>query len=1299
MKRLFIILSLAAMLAPGAFATTRPEITNNIVFDNAAPQFTIEQGQWNSPRLTFYTFSSEGTVYDPTGMTATYYWSTNEYAGEISSMLSIAGSVSTNRVYFDVSTNDFGYLTDRGYAVIYLKDDAVPLKNSFARGWQVLLPSPEIGGGNAPLPSTPTDWALIGPHSNVGTHFPLQPGSNVVYRSVGSNGWYYVDVPAATLKTIIGGSNITVTGGASASVTTVALDNASSAILNTVSSRSNTWDTISDRSNAWDTAVDDSTNAGALAVGITPAARYAPCSNLWYVAKCGSDANSGRSIYAPKLTIQNAHDSGIGQGSRTILVSPGTYGAVTNFANGENVALIGSAAKNTTITSLDIATNHQGATVRHFSFLAAVTVGNQFYLQEGTPTTYEVLLQDVAFIELNLTSFTDSPFKVWGGSLEMKDCTFIALDADFTGMGTGTGDWMSISNSPEVHMHDTEFRITDMVNTNISVNMIHVWSASAFRNKGTTMDITWSGSMDGEVRALLVETNSSSEMLVQGAEIHIIGDDDTVGEAEGIVGRGNAHVRAEDCIVNITGFLKRYSYETYDNATMDVNGASDVASIVAEGVAGSIDYSGSPEDNLFQFGSARFGHDGDVRTEWPLPSDISGHNGIAYVALGQASEIVSGEAVIYNNMITANDGASMPLTDSDSAYMNMTMTITNWSTVDNDGENAAGTLFPQKAVRGNIKNNSNGSTGQVIFTGAVVGETYVLEILGSAAHGGKPCDDMTYWMDNSNTQTVSVIDNTSTLAYITNTATSSTMTLYCQEANGDDPYLNAFRMTGPSASGYVRTDGESVMTGALDMGGYGVTNVLDPVNAQDAVTKAWAESQFALTNAAKVKTLVVGTTASVGSTLGVGAALTIGGDVTLTGGGSIKGSAADDQTTIGGGDGNFNSSGGYLALSTNLLGGNQLPNGDYVGGYIAVDGTTRGFAFTTGTPLIGNVNAYMDSSGNWVFTNDVEVVGTLTAVGHSALAGAGVTSFTNMGPSYLAGNVGVGVASAASIFHSRKGSSGSTMGWYSGAAGLFENNGAATVYAVGTDAGNSGYYIGSASDDIGASFVWNHNSQLLTIGTGSANDDMRFVTGDSAEAIRILDDGKVGIGTNGPLAGLHVRSAADVGHGQITAQALDADWAKIVWKPLAGAVGDQRAWGFVNNFTANGSFELMRSTTAQGDPTTTVLTFDKDSKATFAGTSQFSGMLNFGSGTLGGSLTYSGGNLSAVLDTYGTATSIEVRKPLMLTEQAQPSAAPVEGGMKIWHSNGTGAGNAGDLMIWTVQGGIGSTNVVNMTEL
>jgi len=56
----------------------------------------------------------------------------------------------------------------------------------------------------------------------------------------------------------------------------------------------------------------------------------------------------------------------------------------------------------------------------------------------------------------------------------------------------------------------------------------------------------------------------------------------------------------------------------------------------------------------------------------------------------------------------------------------------------------------------------------------------------------------------------------------------------------------------------------------------------------------------------------------------------------------------------------------------------------------------------------------------------------------------------------------------------------------------------------------------SKTNDVGAKIQYNYGALLMTIGTQSTNADLRFVTGNASEAVRILHNGNVGIGTTAP---------------------------------------------------------------------------------------------------------------------------------------------------------------------------------------
>ena len=72
---------------------------------------------------------------------------------------------------------------------------------------------------------------------------------------------------------------------------------------------------------------------------------------------------------------------------------------------------------------------------------------------------------------------------------------------------------------------------------------------------------------------------------------------------------------------------------------------------------------------------------------------------------------------------------------------------------------------------------------------------------------------------------------------------------------------------------------------------------------------------------------------------------------------------------------------------------------------------------------------------------------------------------------------------------------------------------------------NKGLLIGRVSDGVQQSVIKVDTDDNVTIGSNNL-DDMILVT-DDGEAVRIKDDGKVGIGTTGPNDALEVRRAGE----------------------------------------------------------------------------------------------------------------------------------------------------------------------------
>ncbi len=776
MKRIVALLLFASM----ASAQPTYDLTTDVNYpDRKLKPLTFLQGA--TPEMRVYV-EQNGATYTNIGSDSMVF-SYGTSANAAGFVMVTNSAVDTANAYFTVNltaanlnTNgSFWYtamLKDSGGGMYYSGDGSLEIKKTTVTG------SP----GSLTL-STPLDWDGFVYSSPEDA--PMIVGTNLL-ASTNASG--QVTVSAAPI-----GDSITITAGDGITVTTNADDRAI-AVNSTV--------------------LRDSTLAG---------------TNKFYVSKAGSDSNTGRSPFDPFLTIgagalaatvNRAGGGAVGE----VNIEPGSYTEDVTISNG--VFLVGSPNRRSTILgTLTLDDGMLGGGAKNIALFSVGSVDRLLTVPAGMSETHEIVFDNVTFGCIAATNVIADPINIAGGRIRFENsiCTL-----PMSSFGTDTTAWnfMMMTNGPKVSINNTRFSAGSLSANDMDIDFVRSFNTNILRVSDCDFEIDTTGVYSGEVRCVRAEL-PGEDLSIKRTTFNIVGDDETAGEGEAVVAKGTTELRAEHCDIKITGFLKNYSYETYDTAHINVNMAGDVNALYQEAVPNSVHYTGSPEDGMMQWEAARFGLEGEVRTDWPLPSDVSGHNGIAYVAFGQASEIVSGESVTYNNMITADDGDSIALTDSASSYMNLTMSITNWSRTDNDGENAAGTLFPQKAVRGNIENTANGSTGVVVFVGASVGETYVFEVLGSAAGPSKPCDDMTYWMDNSNTQTVDVVNNTDTLALITNVATSGTMYLYCKEANGNDPYLNAFRMTGPSASGYVRTDGESVMTGDLNGGGQDCTNFLD----------------------------------------------------------------------------------------------------------------------------------------------------------------------------------------------------------------------------------------------------------------------------------------------------------------------------------------------------------------------------------------------------------------------------------------------------------------------------------------
>lgn len=114
------------------------------------------------------------------------------------------------------------------------------------------------------------------------------------------------------------------------------------------------------------------------------------------------------------------------------------------------------------------------------------------------------------------------------------------------------------------------------------------------------------------------------------------------------------------------------------------------------------------------------------------------------------------------------------------------------------------------------------------------------------------------------------------------------------------------------------------------------------------------------------------------------------------------------------------------------------------------------------------------------------------------------------------GSVVIGATSGDGTLHVHTATAGSVTANTSADDLVVENSGTGGISVLVPDANDANVFFGSPTDEKGAIIRWNHDADLMKIGTSNPSAELAFYTGDFVEAARIDSSGNVGIGTASP---------------------------------------------------------------------------------------------------------------------------------------------------------------------------------------
>jgi len=161
------------------------------------------------------------------------------------------------------------------------------------------------------------------------------------------------------------------------------------------------------------------------------------------------------------------------------------------------------------------------------------------------------------------------------------------------------------------------------------------------------------------------------------------------------------------------------------------------------------------------------------------------------------------------------------------------------------------------------------------------------------------------------------------------------------------------------------------------------------------------------------------------------------------------------------------------------------------------------------------------------------------------------------------GNVGIGTASPKGKLHVLDGTAGSYTPNSEADTVVIESSEAGGISLIGTGSASvrkQKIVFGTTGDTTGAVVMHDPNNAFMAVGTTTASNYLKFLTGDSTEAMRLDVNGNVGIGTTAPSQALTVSGNISANEAVIGAQFVKSGGTSSQFLKADGSV-DSTSYG------------------------------------------------------------------------------------------------------------------------------------------